>query len=383
MHVSAKSGEGVRELLDVLVDLCRHPEVEDKPLRALIFDSLFDQFVGAVAFVRVIEGKLRTGDRLRFMRTGKEYEVDEIGILRIARIPTRELRAGEVGYIIPGAKNVADTRVGDTITHAQEGAVEALPGYRDVKPMVYSGLYPMDTDNYVELRESLEKLKLNDAALTFEAESSAALGFGFRCGFLGLLHMEIVQERLEREYGMGLICTTPNVEYEVLTSANKTLLVDNPAQLPPASEIESLSEPFVRAEMILPTEYVGAIMKLARERRGVHKAMNYLDPSRVELQYELPLAEILFDFYDKLKSTQRGHASLDYEYLEHRVGDLVKLDIALNGERVDALRHHSPRKRLPVGSRHGPQAQGTDSPTDVRCRHPGGYRPEYHRPDHV
>jgi GTP-binding protein LepA len=203
--------------------------------------------------------------------------------------------------------------------------------------MVYSGLYPMDSDHYVELRESLEKLKLNDAALTFEAESSAALGFGFRCGFLGLLHMEIVQERLEREYGVGLICTTPNVEYEVETTAGKKLLVDNPAQLPPVAEIEFMSEPFVRAEMILPTEYVGAVMKLARERRGEHKSMKYLDPQRVELHYELPLAEILFDFYDKLKSISRGHASLDYEYLEHRRGDLVKLDIALNGEPVDAL----------------------------------------------
>ena len=307
MHVSAKSGDGVRELLEAIVERVPAPvEAEDKPLRALIFDSLFDQFVGAVAYVRVIDGKLSTGDRLRFLSTGKEYDADEIGILRIARIPARQLRAGEVGYIIPGAKNVADTRVGDTITHAQDGATEPLDGYRDVKPMVYSGLYPMDSDN-------------------------------FRCGFLGLLHMEIVQERLEREYNVGLICTTPNVQYQVLTTSNKIMYVDNPAQLPPPSEIESLSEPFVRAEMILPTEYVGAVMKLARERRGLHKAMNYLDPRRVELQYELPLAEILFDFYDKLKSISRGHASLDYEYLEHRRGDLVKLDIALNGEAVDAL----------------------------------------------
>jgi GTP-binding protein LepA len=338
VHVSAKSGEGVRQLLDIVVDRVPAPqEADDQPLRAMIFDSLFDQFVGAVAYVRVKEGMLRTGDRIRFMSTGKDFEVDEVGVLRLSRVPTRELHSGEVGYVIPGAKNVSDTRVGDTITHAASPASKPLPGYRVAKPMVYSGLYPMDSDHYVELREALEKLKLNDAALTFEAESSVALGFGFRCGFLGLLHMEIVQERLEREYGVGLICTTPNVEYEVLTTAGQKQRVDNPAQLPAPAEIESLAEPFVRAEIILPTEYVGPIMKLARERRGEHRGMHYLDPQRVELQYDLPLAEILFDFYDKLKSLSRGHASLDYEYREHRPGDLVKLDIALNGERVDAL----------------------------------------------
>ncbi len=238
---------------------------------------------------------------------------------------------------MPGAKNVADTRVGDTVTLASRPAAAPLPGYRDVKPMVYSGLYPMDSENYVELRESLEKLKLNDAALQFDPETSAALGFGFRCGFLGLLHMEIVQERLEREYGMRLICTTPNVEYEVVTTQGERRRVDNPAKMPPSQEIERVEEPFVRAEILLPATYLGAVMQLAQERRGVHRGMHYLDPERVELVYELPLAEILFDFYDKLKSSSRGYASLDYAYLEHRTADLVKLEIALNGDRVDAL----------------------------------------------
>jgi GTP-binding protein LepA len=298
---------------------------------------LFDQFVGAVAYLRIREGRLRRGERIRFMSSGREFEVQEVGHLRLQRVACDELRAGEVGYLIPGAKNVADTRVGDTVTSAVRPAKEPLPGYREIKPMVFSGLYPMDAENYVELRESLEKLVLNDAALHFEPETSVALGFGFRCGFLGLLHMEVVQERLEREYGMRLIATTPNVEYEVVTSAGQRLEVDNPARLPEPQEIDWIEEPWVRAEIVLPADSLGAVMKLAQERRGVHKSMHYLDPRRVELVYELPLAEILFDFYDKLKSSSRGHASFDYTYLEHRRSDLVKLDIALNGDRVDAL----------------------------------------------
>jgi len=309
----------------------------EAPLRALIFDSLFDQFVGAVAYVRVVDGRLRAGERIRFMSTGKEFEVAEVGTLRLARVPVDVLVAGEVGYVIPGAKNVADTRVGDTFTSAVRPATEALPGYRDVKPMVYSGFYPMNAENYVELREALEKLKLNDAALVFEPETSVALGFGFRCGFLGLLHMEIIQERLEREYGVRLIATTPNVEYRVVVTGGAVVHVESPAKLPPPGEIDWIEEPFVRAEILLPAEHLGPILKLVQERRGLHRGLHYLDPRRVELRYELPLSEIIFDFYDKLKSLSRGHASLDYDYLEHRRSELVKLDIALNGERVDAL----------------------------------------------
>jgi GTP-binding protein LepA len=338
LRTSAKTGVGVRELLEAVVERVPAPAGDlDAPARALIFDSLFDQFVGAVAYVRIREGRLRRGQRLRFLSTGKEYEAIEVGTLRLGRIAGEELIAGEVGYIVPGAKNVADTRVGDTITGADNPAVEPLPGYRDAKPMVFSGFYPLDTDKYVELREALEKLKLNDSSVVFEPESSIALGFGFRCGFLGLLHMEVIQERLEREYGVHLIATTPNVEYVVVTTSGERKPVDNPAQLPPAGEIEVIEEPFVRTEIITPVEYMGAIMKLAQDRRGVHQGMHYLDTKRVELRYEMPLAEIIFDFFDKLKSLSRGHASLDYEYLEHRRSDLVKLDIALNGERVDAL----------------------------------------------
>jgi GTP-binding protein LepA len=338
LRVSAKQGDGIDALLEHVVRQVPPPTGSaGAPLRALIFDSLFDQFVGAIAYVRVVDGVVRTGEPIRFMSSGKAFQADEVGVLRLQRIPMPALHAGEVGYIVPGAKNVADTRVGDTITLAEAGAAQPLPGYRDVKPMVYSGLYPLDSENYTELREALEKLKLNDSALSFEPETSVALGFGFRCGFLGLLHMEVVQERLEREYGVGLICTTPNVEYEVVTTSGDLVHVDNPATLPPVPEIEAIREPFVRAEIIVPSEFVGNIMKLATERRGEHKGMHYLDPKRVELRYELPLSEILFDFFDKLKSLSRGHASLDYDYLEHRPSELVKLDILLNGERVDAL----------------------------------------------
>jgi GTP-binding protein LepA len=335
---SAKTGLGVLELLEAVVERVPPPSGEqDLPLRALIFDSLFDQFVGAVAYLRIREGTLRRGAHIRFMSSGKEFDAVEVGTLRVQRMPCDELVAGEVGYVVPGAKTVGDTQVGDTITGAENPALEALPGYRLVKPMVYSGFYPMDTENYVELREALEKLKLNDSALVFEPETSVALGFGFRCGFLGLLHMEVIQERLEREYGARLIATMPNVEYDVVTSKGERLVIDNPAQLPPPQEIDWVEEPFVRAEIITPVEYLGAIMQLAQERRGVHLGLHYLDPKRVELKYELPLSEIIFDFFDKLKSLSRGHASLDYDYLEHRRSDLVKLDIALNGERVDAL----------------------------------------------
>jgi len=338
LRTSAKTGLGVRELLEAVVE--RVPPPADRagePLRALIFDSIFDQFVGAVAYVRIRDGVLRRGDRIRFQATGRDFEVLEVGTLRLGRIPADELTAGEVGYVVAGVKNVADTRVGDTITHADRSDVEPLPGYRTIKPMVYSGLYPINSDEYVQLREALEKLKMNDSPLVFEPETSVALGFGFRCGFLGLLHMEIVQERLEREYNVQLIATTPNAEYIAITTAGTRIVVDNPEQLPPPQELQWIEEPYVRAQIILPVEYVGNVMKLVQERRGIDRGMHYLDPKRVELRYELPLAEILFDFFDKLKSLSRGHASLDYEYMDHRRSDLVRLDIQLNGERVDAL----------------------------------------------
>ncbi len=338
LRTSAKTGLGVMELLEAVV--ARVPPPADRggePLRALVFDSVFDQFVGAVAYVRIRDGILRKGDRIRFTSTGRDFETLEVGTLRLGRIPAEELTAGEVGYVVAGVKNVAETRVGDTITHADRPDVEPLPGYRTIKPMVYSGLYPINSDEYVQLREALEKLKMNDSPLVFEPETSVALGFGFRCGFLGLLHMEIVQERLEREYKVQLIATTPNAEYIAVTNAGERIVVDNPEQLPPPAELQWIEEPYVRSQIILPVEYVGNVMKLVQERRGIDRGMHYLDPKRVELRYELPLAEILFDFFDKLKSLSRGHASLDYEYIDHRRSDLVRLDIQLNGERVDAL----------------------------------------------
>jgi GTP-binding protein LepA len=338
LRVSAKTGLGVRELLEEVVRRVPPPAgAAGGPLRALTFDSVFDQFVGAVAYVRVRDGAMRRGQRIRFMTGDKEFEVLDLGTLCMGRVPADELGVGEVGYVVPGAKNVADTRVGDTITEVGNPATTPLVGYREAKPMVFSGFYPLDSENYVELREALEKLRLNDSSLLFEPETSIALGFGFRCGFLGLLHMEVIQERLEREYGVRLIATTPNVEYEVVTTGGERLQVDNPADLPAPQAIEWIEEPFVRAEIVTPVEYMGNIMQLAQERRGIHQGMHYLNPKRVELRYELPLSEIIFDFFDKLKSLSRGHASLDYDYLDHRRSDLVKLDIALNGDRVDAL----------------------------------------------
>jgi GTP-binding protein LepA len=310
-----------------------------------------------VAYVAVIDGRIGNpahpeepgsaperraagrleGMKLRLMSNNRALEPLETGVFKPDLSPNDGLSAGEVGYVATGLKTVRDCRVGDTITDDARPAPQPLHGYNPAKPMVFAGIYPQQANDYPILRDALEKLKLNDAALQFEPETSAALGFGFRCGFLGLLHMEIVQERLEREYGMRLICTTPNVEYEVVTRAGERRRVDNPAAMPPSQAIERVEEPFVRAEILLPAAYLGAVMQLAQERRGVHRGMHYLDPERVELVYELPLAEILFDFYDKLKSSSRGYASLDYAYLEHRAADLVKLEIALNGDRVDAL----------------------------------------------
>jgi GTP-binding protein LepA len=335
---SAKSGIGTDEVLEAIVRRIPAPKGSAaSPLRALIFDSVFDEYRGAVAYVRVMDGSVSEKDRIRFMSSGKEFQADEVGILRLQRKRTGLLEAGDVGYIIANIKDVHDTKVGDTITGADHPAETPLPGYKEAKPMVFSGLYPSNSDEFGELRDALEKLRINDAALAFEPETSLALGFGFRAGFLGLLHMEIIRERLEREYNQTLINTVPNVEYKVLTQNGDIVHVDNPARMPDLAAIERVEEPFVKAQIITPAEYIGSIMKLCMDRRGVHKNTTYLGTERVDIQYELPLSEIIFDFYDKLKSLSRGYASFDYDFLEYRESDLVKLDILLNGEPVDAL----------------------------------------------
>lgn len=336
--VSAKSKIGINELLEAVVERVPPPKGNpDSPLQALIFDSVFDSYRGAIAYIRIFQGTLRTNDKLKFFKVHKESDAEEIGILGLKRIKTDELSAGNVGYLIAGIKDVHDTKVGDTITHAKNGASEPLPGYKDVKPMVYSGLYPTDSDDFENLRDALDKFRLNDSALVYQPETSAALGFGFRCGFLGLLHMEIVQERLLREYNQSIITTLPNVEYYVYTKKGEKVIVDNPAEMPPVGNIDHVEEPYMKAQIVTPSEYVGNIMKLAMEKRGTYINTTYLDPTRADLQFEFPLSEIIFDFYDKLKSSTRGYASFDYEFIGYRESDLIKLDILLNGEPVDAL----------------------------------------------
>ncbi|MBI1804146.1 MAG: elongation factor 4 [Ignavibacteriae bacterium] len=335
---SAKMKIGVDEMLEAVVQRIPAPKGDpNASLKALIFDSIFDGYRGSIVYIRIMDGTLTEKDRVRFFATDKIFAAEEVGVLEMQRIRTKELSAGNVGYLIPGAKDVHDTKVGDTITTADHPADGPLPGYKEAKPMVFAGLYPVNADNFSELRDSLEKLRMNDASLIFEPETSVALGFGFRAGFLGLLHMEIIQERLEREYQQELITTVPNVEYRVVKTNAEVVLVDNPALMPPLGEIEHIEEPFISAQIIAPAEYIGNIMKLCTERRGVYKDTTYIDTTRADLRYELPLADIIFDFYDKLKSTSRGYASLDYEFLEYRESDLVKLDILLNAESVDAL----------------------------------------------
>ncbi len=335
---SAKSKVGIDEILEAVVTKIPSPKGDPAaPLQALIFDSIFDIYRGAIAYIRIFNGTLKTNDKIKYFTVDKDIDAEEIGILGLKKIRTEEISAGNVGYLISGIKNVHDIKVGDTVTHAKQGSKEPLPGYKEVKPMVYSGLYPTDADDFENLRDALEKFRLNDSALIYQPETSAALGFGFRCGFLGLLHMEIVQERLLREYNQSIITTLPNVEYYVYTKDNKKIVVDNPANMPPIGDIEKIEEPYIKAQIVCPSEYVGNIMKLATEKRGTYKNTNYIDPTRADLQYEFPLAEIIFDFYDKLKSTTRGYASFDYEYIDYRESDLVKLDILLNSEPVDAL----------------------------------------------
>ena len=338
IRISAKTGVGVDRLLKEIVRRVPPPQGNpDAPLQALIFDSIFNPYRGSIVYARIFHGALKRGDRMRFMSNGREYDAEEIGVLRLSMHPAEELRAGEVGYVIGSVKEIGHTRVGDTITLKSRPADAPVSGFREVKPMVFSGVFPVNPDDFSDLRSSLEKLQLNDAALTYEPETSAALGFGFRIGFLGLLHMEIVQERLDREFGLDIIATTPNVKYEALARDESVHIVDNPSAMPPRGEVERIREPVVQAEIITPPDYIGNLMQLCQDRRGVYVNQSYLGEERVNLQYELPLAEIVFDFYDRLKSCSRGYASFDYEFLEYRESALVKLDVLINGDPVDAL----------------------------------------------
>jgi GTP-binding protein LepA len=339
LSVSAKEGTGVPELLEAIVARVPSPRGRhDGPLRALIFDSYYDRYRGAIASVRVVDGVLKSGMQIAFGSHREDvYDVDEVGYLQLGRRPTGALEAGEVGYVVANLRDVRDGRVGDTVLDADDPAPELLPGYRDIKSMVFAGVYPTNAEQYESLRDALEKLTLNDASLHYEPESSTALGFGFRCGFLGLLHMEIVQERLEREFDLDLITTVPTVEYHVFLTSGEMILVENPSHLPEPGRIDRIEEPFVKARIMAPTDYIGGIMTLGQERRGVFQEMNYLDPTRVEFIWDLPLGEILLDFYDKLKSISRGYASLDYELAGYRRSELVRLDMLINSEAIDAF----------------------------------------------
>ena len=338
LRISAKTGDGVGEVLEAIVERIPPPAGDpDAPARALIFDSEFDQYRGVVAYVRMVDGRLESREPIAAMQAGTEAEIDEIGHLTPDMRPVESMAAGEVGYVITGIKDVARLRVGDTLTSRAAPAAEALPGYREVRPVVFCGLFPIDTDQYEDLRDALERLALNDSALSYEPETSQALGFGFRCGFLGLLHMDIVRERLEREYDLELLATTPNVRYEVRLRGDALVEVHSPSEMPDPAEIEEILEPYIRATIVTPSEYVGAVMELCQGRRGTHVDMHYLSPERVQLQYDLPLAEIVLDFCDQLKSQTRGYASLDYEPTGMLASDLVKLDVLLAGDHVDAL----------------------------------------------
>ncbi|MBX2819662.1 MAG: translation elongation factor 4 [Rhodothermaceae bacterium] len=338
LHISAKTGVGVDVLLDKIVERIPAPSGDSEaPLKALIFDSVFNQYRGAVAYARIFEGTLKKGDKMKFMANGEEYDAEEIGVLKLGMEPVNELNPGEVGFVIGSVKDVRHTRVGDTITLSKNPADEPIRGFLEAKPMVFSGVYPTSSEDFEDLRSSLDKLQLNDASLTFEPETSSALGFGFRVGFLGLLHMEIIQERLDREFGLDIITTVPNVKYEVYLTKGDHEVVENPSSMPPPGLIDEIREPYVRAQIITPSEYIGSLMGLCQERRGIYINTQYLDTERVDLQYELPLSEIVFDFYDKLKSLSRGYASFDYEILDYRKSNLVKLDIMINGDAVDTL----------------------------------------------
>lgn len=344
--VSAKSGIGIDELLESIVKYIPAPKGADdsEPLRGLIFDSYYDTYRGVVIAVRIEQGVVHKGDKIRFMATGKEYEVVELGINSPQEVKKDKLEAGEVGWISGSIKNIKDVGVGDTVTLVSNPASEALPGYQKLNPMVYAGIYPIDTNRYNDLRDALEKMQLSDSALEFEAETSQALGFGFRCGFLGLLHMEIIQERLEREYNLELITTAPSVIYEATLTNGEEVIVDNPSKMPEQQVLKEIKEPYVEATIIIPDDYIGAVMDLCQKKRGIYKSMTYLDEKRVSIVYEMPLAEIIYDFFDQLKSKTQGYASFDYAILEYRRSNLVKVDILLNGEVVDALATIMPRE---------------------------------------
>lgn len=338
LQVSGKTGEGVDALLEAIVERVPGPKQEvDKPLKALIFDSIFNTYRGSICYVRVMEGVLNKGEGITFMATKKEYDAEEIGYLKLKKEKTDKLEAGDVGYVIGSVKSLQDAKVGDTITNTKNKADSPIPGYKEVKPMVFSGIFPTNSEDFEDLRGALEKLQLNDASLSYQPETSKALGFGFRAGFLGLLHMEIIQERLDREFDMDIITTVPNVRYEIDLEEGKRIKVDNPSEMPEVGKIDSVWEPYIKASILTPADYIGPIMSLCQERRGVYVNQHFMQNNRVEITYELPMAEVVFDFYDRLKSGTRGYASLDYEFIEYRKGDLVRLDILLNGDPVDAL----------------------------------------------
>ncbi|MGI9191658.1 MAG: translation elongation factor 4 [Chitinophagaceae bacterium] len=335
---SGKSGIGIEEILHAIITRIPAPKGDtEAPLQALIFDSVFNSFRGIIVYFRVFNGTLRQGDKIKFSNTGQEYEADEVGILKLGMEPRKEVRAGDVGYVITGIKVAKEVKVGDTITTTTNPCLESIKGFEDVKPMVFAGIYPVETDQFEELRSCMEKLQLNDASLTFELETSQALGFGFRCGFLGLLHMEIIQERLEREFNQTVITTVPNVSFEASTTKGEHVVVNNPTEMPDASRLEYIKEPFIKAQIITKPEYIGNIMNLCINKRGMLTNQSYLTPTRIELSFEMPLTEIVFDFYDKLKSQTRGYASFDYHPIDMRESDIVKMDILLNGDKVDAL----------------------------------------------
>ena len=338
VSVSAKTGQGIEDIFDAIIQKVPAPkDRSDKPLRAMIFDSVHDNYKGAIPYIRVFDGVIKPGDKAKFFAHNKEYDITEVGHFVLKQMPAKELKAGDVGYFLGSIRDVSHILPGDTVTSKNNPSTEPLPGFKDIKPMVFSGLYPSDTDDYDQLRMALEKLKLNDASLLFEPETSEALGFGFRCGFLGLLHMEIIQERLEREFDIALVTTTPNVRYKIENKNGEMIEVDTPSKMPPTGEIQSILEPYVSAEIITPKDYIGGIMTLCQKKRGIYKNTSYLTSDKAQLHYELPLGEIIFDFYDKLKSTTKGYASLDYHLNEFVSGDLKKLDILINHEPVDAL----------------------------------------------
>jgi GTP-binding protein LepA len=344
--ISAKHGTGIEPILESIISYIPPPLGDQrKPLRAMIFDSIFESYRGAIPYIRVVDGEIKKGDWITLYSQDKKFEVQEVGHLRLKQIPAKKLTAGEVGYLIASIKTVSDTKVGDTIFCGDKKSVKPLPGFRDIKPMVYAGIYPAATENYEELRNALEKLRLNDSSLIYQPETSAALGFGFRCGFLGLLHMEIIRERLTREYNLTIVNTVPNVEYRVTSKDGTSITIENPSLLPPVQEIDYIEEPYVEVKIITPSEYIGNIMKLVTDRRGIYQNTEYIDPHRANLTYRIPLAEIIFDFFDRLKSITRGYASLDYEYTGFVRSDLVKLDILINSTSVDAFSYILHRDR--------------------------------------